>query len=145
MEDQIVVLEAGFEYYGVDISKVESILKMQPVTRLTYAPEYVQGVTHLRDRVLPVINLRKRLGRPDNETARDSRIVVVRCEQAELSMGMIVNGISEVLTGLEGAVEDASISLSGSVDPSFYKGVLRVGRRQVMLLDLEKVLSIVEQ
>jgi purine-binding chemotaxis protein CheW len=94
MENQIVVFEIGSEDFGVEISSVESIIKMQPVTRLPHTPEFVEGVTNLRGKVLPVIDLRKRFGLPPKEADKNSRIIVVSLGETET--GMIVDAVSEV-------------------------------------------------
>ena len=147
MENQIVVFELGSERFGVDIAKVESIIKMQPITRLPHTPEFVEGVTNLRGKVLPVIDLRKRLGLTYRETDRNSRIIVVSVDQVEV--GMIVDEVSEVVTVPEGVVE-AAPAIATNVDSVFIKGIAKLGsagsskeqtEHLVILLDLTQVLS----
>ncbi len=70
MENQIVVFELSSEYFGVEIAKVESIIKMQPITQMPHVPAFVEGVTNLRGKVLPVIDLRKRFGLPRRKRTR---------------------------------------------------------------------------
>ena len=64
MEIQLVIFKLGSESYGVEIATVEGIIKMQAITRLPQAPPFIEGVTNLRGRIIPVIDLRKRLGIP---------------------------------------------------------------------------------
>lgn len=147
MENQIVVFELGSEYFGADIAKVESIIKIQPITQLPHAPAFVEGLTNLRGKVLPVIDLRKRFGLPAQETDKNSRIIVVSVDQMEV--GMIVDEVSEVLTVPEGAVEPAP-AIATTVDSAFIKGIAKLSTndgsgqeaaRLVILLDLTQVLS----
>jgi purine-binding chemotaxis protein CheW len=138
MENQIVVFEIGSEDFGVEISSVESIIKMQPVTRLPHTPEFVEGVTNLRGKVLPVIDLRKRFGLPPKEADKNSRIIVVSLGETET--GMIVDAVSEVLTIPEGAVETAP-AITTHVDSAFITGIAKLDPRLVILLDLQKILS----
>ncbi len=56
MENQIVVSELGSEHFGIEIAKVESIIKMQAITRLSHVSSFVEGVMNLRGKVLPVID-----------------------------------------------------------------------------------------
>lgn len=142
MEKQIVVFELSSEHFGVDIARVESIIKMQPITQMPHAPGFVEGVTNLRGKVLPVIDLRKRFGLPHQEADKNSRIIVVSVDQTEV--GMIVDGVSEVLTIPEGAVE-AAPAITATVDSSFITGIAKLDQRLVILLDLGKVLSAQEQ
>jgi len=95
MENQIVVFELGSEQFGVSIASVESIIKMQAITKMPQAPSFVEGVTNLRGKVLPVIDLRLRFGLTRQEATRNSRIIVISVNKTEI--GMIVDGVSEVL------------------------------------------------
>ena len=151
MENQIVIFALGSEFFGADIAKVESIIKIQPITQLPHTPSFVEGVTNLRGRVLPVINLRKRFGLPARETDKNSRIIVISDDQTEV--GMIVDEVSEVLTVPEGAVESVP-AITTTVDSSFIRGIAKLGsngssaqraERLVILLDLAQVVSTKEQ
>ncbi len=138
MEHQLVVFDLAGEHYGVDIAVVEGIIKMQAITAVPHAPSFVEGVTNLRGKVLPVIDLRKRFGLPDTGTTRDSRIVVV--EMNGTTVGMVVDGVSEVLRISAEAVEPPSPIVT-TVDSAFIRGIAKVGERLVILLDLSKVLT----
>ena len=138
MEIQIVVFELGIEHFGLEISKVESIIKMQSITKLPHTSSFVEGVTNLRGKVLPVIDLRMRFGLPAQQADKNSRIIVVSLDQTEV--GMIVDEVSEVLTVPEGTVE-AAPALTANVDSAFIAGIAKLDTRLVILLDLDKVLT----
>ena len=138
MENQLVVFMLAKEHYGVRIAAVESIIKLQPITAVPCSPAFVEGVTNLRGRVLPVIDLRKRFGLPAEESTKDTRIVVV--EMNSTLVGMIVDAVSEVLRVPAESVEPPSPIMT-TVDSAFITGIAKVGERLIILLDLEKVLS----
>ncbi|MCE1254274.1 MAG: chemotaxis protein CheW [Anaerolineae bacterium] len=142
MERQLVVFELGDENFGVDISAVESIIKMQELTKVPHAPGFVEGVTNLRGIVLPVIDLRKRFGMPKDEGTKDTRIVVTNVDNVKV--GMIVDSVSEVLTIPENVVE-ATPPMISSIDTAFITGIAKLDNRLIILLDLSKVLSSKEQ
>lgn len=142
MENQIVVFELSGEQYGVNIAEVDSIIKMQAITKLPHAPSFAEGVTRLRDRVLPVIDLRKRFGLPAREANRDSRIIIAGEDGSET--GMIVDSVSEVLTIPEQAVESVP-AITTTVDSSFITGIGKLDGRLIILLDLKRVLTVDEQ
>ncbi len=142
MEKQLVVFDLAQEHYGVDIGAVQSIIKMQPITIVPRAPTFVEGVTNLRGTVLPVIDLHKRFGLGQAETSKDTRIVVV--EMNGTTVGMRVDGVSEVLRVPEEAVEPPS-PIVLTIDSTFITGIAKIGDRLVTLLDLSKVLSAEEQ
>ena len=138
MERQIVVFELGNESFGIDIANVEGIVKMQEITQVPKAPDYMEGITSLRGSVLSVINLQKRFGMPEQAKTNDTRIVVVQVEK--LKVGMVVGGVSEVLT-LDEAVIEPPPAMISSATQAFITGVAKVDSRLIIMLDLEKVLS----
>ncbi len=142
MEQQLVVFELANEHYGLDISAVEGIIKMQAITKMPQAPSFVEGVTNLRGTVVPVIDLRKRFMLPPMEHTKDTRIVVVYMEKTKI--GMIVDGVSEVLRIPEEAIEPTPPMVS-TVNTAFIRGIAKLEGRLVTLLDLSKVLSADEQ
>jgi len=117
---------------------VESIIKMQPITQLPHVSSFVEGVTNLRGKVLPVIDLRKRFGLAPRETDKNSRIIVVSLDQTEV--GMIVDEVSEVLTVPAGVVEPVP-AITSTVDSSFITGIAKLNQRLVILLDLHSILA----
>lgn len=138
MERQLVVFELGSEHYGVDIAVVESIIKLQAITVVPRAPHFVEGVTNLRGKILPVIDLRKRLGLPMQPPTKNTRIMVVEAQGA--IVGMIVDGVSEVLRISPEAIEPPA-PLVTSVEAAFITGIAKVAERLVILLDLSQVLA----
>ena len=142
MDRQLVVFELATEHYGVDIGAVQSIIKMEPVTVVPRAPEFVEGVINLRGTVLPVLDLRLRFGLAAEETTKDTRIVVVEIDGTEV--GMVVNAVSEVLMVGDEEIEPPSPVVT-TVDSAFITGIAKVSNRLIILLDLTKVLSTEEQ
>ncbi|MDR3573936.1 MAG: chemotaxis protein CheW [Anaerolineaceae bacterium] len=142
MEKQLVIFELANEFYGVDIAAVESIIKLQPITVVPHAPSFVKGVTNLRGKVMPVIELHKRFGLPSVEPTKDSRIVVVAV--AGMEAGLIVDGVSEVLTIQDQNVEPAP-HMTTTVDSGFITGIAMLDQRLIILLDLSKIMSVQEQ
>jgi purine-binding chemotaxis protein CheW len=139
MENQIVVFNLAGEQYGVHISKVESIIKMQAITKLPHAPRYVEGITNLRGRVVPIIDLHRRFDLNDKPSTADDRIIVVNTSGEDI--GLVVDEVSEVLTINEQAVEPAP-NITTTIDSSFITGIAKIDQRLVILLDLEKVIAI---
>ncbi len=141
MENQLVIFRLSSEDYGVDIAAVDGIFKMQDVTRIPHAPSFIEGVTSIHGRVLPVIDLRKRFGLPPAASTKDTRIVHVTV--AGTKVGMLVDEVTEVLR-----IEEQQISppppITLTVDSAFITGIAQVGERLIILLDLGKVLNVEE-
>jgi purine-binding chemotaxis protein CheW len=137
-EEQVVVLELAGEAYGVEIGRVQEIIRMQPITRVPNGPAFIEGVTNLRGRVIPVLDLRQRFGLHASEATRRSRIVVA--ELGKHTVGLVVDGVSEVLRVPAEAVEPPSALVTTS-DSAYLRGVAKLGERLVLLLDLSRILS----
>ncbi|MHB9036711.1 MAG: chemotaxis protein CheW [Armatimonadota bacterium] len=139
--EQLVVFDLAHEYYGADIGAVNTIIRMQDITKIPRSPEFVEGVINLRGTIIPVIDLRKRFGLPVSEATKSSRIVVV--EAAGQMIGMVVDAVAETLRLPSDAIEPPS-PIVATVDSAYVRGVGKQDSRLVILLDLEKVLTMKE-
>ena len=134
---QLVVFSLGKESYGVDIYRVREIIRVPVITRVPRAPEYVEGVINLRGGVIPVIDLRKRFGMEKGQESADRRIVVA--ELANQTVGMIVDGVSEVLEVDESEIDPPSEYVI-TVESEYITGIVK-REKLIILLDLERVLE----
>lgn len=138
-ERQWVVFALADEEYGLGISAVDSVVRLQPITAVPGAPPFVEGVTNLRGTVLPVVDLHKRFGLPPQERTAEARIVVA--EVGGNRVGMIVDAVLAVNPIAPGTIEPPS-PLVATVDSTFITGIAKVeGERLIILLDLERVLA----
>jgi purine-binding chemotaxis protein CheW len=140
-----LTFQLGKEVYGIEILKVQEIIGMMPVTRMPKTPDFVRGVINLRGKVIPVIELRLKFGLEGREDTDRTCIVVVQVAAAAgtVTMGLLVDEVSEVLNVLQEQIE-APPSFGAGVDIDFILGMGKVGQKVVMLLDTDKVLSIEE-
>ncbi len=137
-ERQLVVFDLANEAYGVDIMAVQSIIRMQPITKVPRTMHYVEGVINLRGTVIPVVDLRKRFSLIVTEESKDSRIVVVDINGQEV--GMIVDAVTEVLRVSGDAIEPPSSVISGA-DSAYLLGIAKLEEKLVILLDLDQVFT----
>ena len=135
-ETQLVVFKMGDEFFGVDISIVESIIKIQEITLVPHAHLYVEGVTNLRGTVVPVIDLRTRFSMPRVEPTKDTRIIVVEHEGAMI--GMVVDAVTEVLRIPSRVIEPPSAFVAG-FDSAFITGIAKFNSRLITMLDFAKI------
>jgi purine-binding chemotaxis protein CheW len=141
-ERQLVVFQLAAEFYGVEIARVHEIIRLQTVTRVPRAPAFVEGVINLRGKVIPVVDLRRRFGLPTADHTRASRIVVV--EIGDQVVGVVVDGVSEVLRVSGATVEPPSPVVAG-IDSEYIHGIAKLSDRLVILLDLDRVLAQTER
>ena len=136
---QLVSFQLGPEEYAIDILGVQEIIRLVEITHVPNAPHYVDGVVNLRGKVIPIINLRNRLGLSSTEPTKDTRIIVV--EVARLILGFIVDSVEEVLRLPEDLIEPPPSTGRGGAD-EFHRGVGRVNGRLLILLDLDLLFEI---
>ncbi|MCH7620603.1 MAG: chemotaxis protein CheW [Chloroflexi bacterium] len=141
-EQQLVVFDLADEGYGVDISAVREIIRLQEITHVPRTPEFVKGVINLRGKVIPVIDLRKRFGLAVEAESQDNRIVVV--DIGDQDIGVVVDAVTEVLRIPTDSVEPPA-SVITTADSDYLLGIAKLDSRLIVLLDLRKVLSEDEQ
>ncbi len=140
-EGQYVVFRLGREVYGLEISTVREIITMQAITEVPGTEECIEGVINLRGRVIPVFNLHKKFNLAGGEVTRASRIVIVEVDGT--SIGMLVDGVSEVVKIAGDLIEQPSGLLCG-IGEDYLTGVAKMTDNLVILLDLNKVLRIAD-
>ena len=143
---QYLTFELGKEIYGLEILKVQEIIGMMNVTSVPRTPEYVRGVINLRGKVIPVIDLRLKFGMASQEDTSRTCIIVVQVRGADqqVTMGIIVDEVSEVLDVNPDQMEP-SPSLGNGVEADFIFGMGKIGDKVVMLLDVDKALSTTDE
>jgi len=135
---QLVSFVIQNEEFGVDILKVQEIIRPMDITRVPNAPTFVEGVINLRGRIVPIVDLRARFGLPPRAQDKDTRIVVV--ELHEQVTGFMMDAVKEVIRVDEDVIEPPP-ELAIGVDTEYLKGVAKLDDRLLILLDLEEVLS----
>ncbi|GAB6877119.1 chemotaxis protein CheW [Thermaerobacter litoralis] len=137
-ENRVLVLfRLAGEDYGLDVGCVREIITWQPPTRVPRTPPFVEGIINLRGHIIPVLDLRRRLGLAQGERERSTRIVVV--ELGATVVGLVVDAVSEVIRLPGGTIEPPAEVLA--VDASFIEGIARHGDRLILVLQPQQVLA----
>lgn len=135
---QLVTFSIGEEEFGVDILKVQEIIRTMEITKVPRAPDFVEGVINLRGKVIPIIDLRKRFGLPTRDHDKHTRIIVI--EINNMIVGFVVDSVSEVLRIPASTVEPPPPVVSG-LESEYISGVGKLEDRLLILLDLNRLLS----
>jgi purine-binding chemotaxis protein CheW len=132
----------GREGYGIQILKVREIIGYMDITAVPRTPGHVKGVINLRGQVISVLDLRMKFGMEEAERTEETCIIVVETTAAgrKISIGLIVDKVSEVLNIADENIEDAP-SFGMSVDAQFILGMGKIGQSVKILLDIDKVLG----
>lgn len=139
---QLVSFVVQNEEFGVDILKVQEIIRTVDITRVPKSPQFVEGVINLRGKIVPVIDLRKRFGIETKERDNETRIVVV--DLVDKVVGFLVDKVKEVIR-VEKDIIEPPPDLTTSINANYITGVAKLQDRLLILLDLDRVLSADEQ
>jgi purine-binding chemotaxis protein CheW len=135
---QIVVFALQSNEFGIDIGQVREIDRLVPITRVPRVPAHVEGIINLRGQLVPIVDLRTRLGMPHAAPTKMARIIVA--EIGPRSIGMIVDEVREVVRIPTDQIEQSEGVLEGLAN-EFIGALARIGERLIILLDVEKVLG----
>ncbi len=143
--EQMVTFNLGQEEFGVNILQVQEINRMVEITRVPQTEQYVEGIINLRGKVIPIIDLRKKFGMAEKEYDGYTRIVVV--DVSNEVVGLVVDGVSEVLRVPSDSLEDAPKLVSGESTYSgaaYIKSIAKLADRLLIYLDLGKIIAACE-
>ncbi|MDV6342126.1 chemotaxis protein CheW [Nitrosomonas sp. Is24] len=138
MANEFLTFRLGSEEYGIEILKVQEIRGYDAITQIANAPEFIKGVVNLRGIIVPIIDMRIkfRLG----SATYDQFTVVIILNVAGRVMGIVVDGVSDVITlGLE-QMRPAP-GLGSVIDTEYIMGLGTVDERMLILIDIEKMMS----
>ncbi|EKP95047.1 chemotaxis protein CheW [Thermaerobacter subterraneus] len=133
----LVLFRLAGEDYGIDVGCVREIITWQQPTRVPRTPPFVEGIINLRGHIIPVLDLRRRLGLPEGSRERSTRVVVVELDTTVV--GLVVDAVSEVVRLPAGTIEPPAEVLA--VDASFIEGIARHGDRLILVLQPGQVLA----
>jgi len=138
-QEHLVSFLLANEEYAVDVRLVQEIIRVTEVTPVPRAPEAIKGVINLRGRIIPVVDLKRRLGLGEVEATRLARVVVVKLR--ERLIGLLVDGTSQVLKVPVSLIEPAPEEVV-EIDANYIRGVAKLQDRLIILVDLPKILGV---
>ncbi len=127
----------GDEMYGIEIQYVTEIIGIQRITEVPDQLEYIRGIINLRGKIIPVMDVRLRFKKPFREYNERTCIVVI--DTGDITIGLIVDGVSEVLV-----IQEEDIVLPPEINrerQNYIKAIGKVGADVKLILDCEKLLS----
>ncbi|HSW51569.1 MAG TPA: chemotaxis protein CheW [Bryobacteraceae bacterium] len=137
-----LVFQLGREEFGIRVLKVREIMGIQDITAVPQTPAYVKGVINLRGKVIPVVDLRLKFGLPEIEYTQRTCIIVVQVqgETNSMLMGIVVDGVAEVLNLTASDIEDTPDFGQGVATP-YLLGMAKIKGKVKILLDINQVLT----
>jgi len=137
-EIQLVTFRLGTEEYGINIMQVQEIIRLPDIVWVPKTRSFMEGVINLREQVIPVVDLAKRLGVSSEGRTDDTRVVIANI-QGNL-VGLVVDSVSEVIRIRKEDIEPLPEIMTASNEKCL-KGIAKLNDRLIILLDLENALS----
>lgn len=143
--NQYLTFAVADEEYAIDILRVREILAYAQLTRVPRAPQFVAGVMNLRGSVVPVVDLRVKLGMAATRITSRTCIIVIEVlsESGRTTMGVLTEDVKQVMELRADEVE-AAPSFGTKIDLAFLSGMGDLGDRFALILDVDKVLTTLE-
>ena len=135
---EFLTFRLGAEEYGIDILRVQEIRSYEEPTRIANAPHFIKGVVNLRGVIVPVVDLRIKLGCEKVEYNGFTVVIVLNVRGRVV--GAVVDSVSDVLELASELIKPAP-EMNTSMDTSFITGIASVGERMLILMDIEALMS----
>ena len=139
---QYVTFNLADELFGVEVSRAREILSLTPVTKVPQTPDYLLGVINLRGQVVPVVDMRLKLGLPAGEETEDTCIIVieVQVDDEVLVVGALADAVREVMEIRDDQIEPPP-RLGTKLNIEFINGMGKVDEQFMILLNIDRIFS----
>lgn len=139
---QYVTFSLGKELFGVEVNRTKEILSMTPVTHVPQTPDYLLGVINLRGQVVPVVDMRLKLGLPANAETEDTCIIVVdvQVDDETVTVGALADAVREVLEVRADQIEPPP-KLGTRLKIEFITGMGKIDEQFMILLNLDRIFN----
>ena len=138
---QYIMLRFDSEHYGIDISYIDNIVRLQPITRVPHTQPYFLGIINLRGEIIPVMSMRKKFELPDKENTNASRILILKLE-GNAKIGILVDEVREVVTLTDDDIEKVTSDTSDT--RAYLTGVGKYNDTLISLLNISVLISDIE-
>jgi len=135
---EFLTFRLGAEEYGIDILRVKEIRGYDAVTRIANAPDFIKGVINLRGTIVPIVDLRIRFKLVD--VRYDAFTVVIILTVADCTMGVVVDGVSDVLALTRDQMKPAP-AFGAGIDTQYITGLVSIDERILILVDIERLMT----
>ena len=136
--DEYLTFRLGDEEYAIDILRVQEIRAREPITRLANMPAYLRGIIELRGAIVPIVDLRLKLGMP--EAANDAFPVTIILDVGGQVIGAVVDAVSDVIR-LAAEEVRAAPAAGAAIDAACIRGVAPVEGRMLIVIDIARLMT----
>jgi purine-binding chemotaxis protein CheW len=145
-DNKYLIFNLGKEIYGIPILKIKTIERKMDITPVPRTPNFVKGITNLRGKIIPVMDLKEKFGIGTSEVTERTCIIIVdiRTDTGMQTNGLMVDEVSEVLDISEGYIEPVPKYGDMTIDQEFMSGIGKIRDSVIILLDIQKILDFSE-
>ncbi len=136
---QFIVVKIGSEQYGIDISYVDNIVRMQKITRVPKAQPYFKGIINLRGEIVPVMSIRTKMDLEPDEFTDVTRIIILKLEEHGV-LGIVVDEVKEVVTLAPDEIDKVAYDAKNNKS-NFINGVGKHGEELISLFDTNRIID----
>ncbi len=136
---QFIVVKIGSEQYGIDISYVDNIVRMQKITRVPKVQPYFKGIINLRGEIVPVMSIRTKMDLEPDEFTDVTRIIILKLEEHGV-LGILVDEVKEVVTLAPDEIDKVSYDAKNNKS-NFINGVGKNGEELISLFDTNSIID----
>lgn len=132
---QYIILRFGSEQYGIDISYIDNIVRLQTITRVPHSQSYFLGIINLRGEIIPVMSMRRKFELEDVENTGKTRILIIKVDNAKI--GVLVDEVREVVTLCDEDIE----KLTSDDSRTYLTGVGKYNDTLISLINISGLVS----
>lgn len=141
-DEQFIIFSVGSEEYGLNVLRVQEIIRYLTPTKVPHAPSFVEGVIDFRGEVIPVLNLRNRFNLPPKEYDPFSVIIVI--ETNGKIVGLTVDQVSDIINIPKDQIHPAP-DFASQTNTRYLTSLGKLGERLILIIDLDKIMDLNEQ
>ena len=136
---QYVSFSLGNETFAVDVMKIKGVERIIEITAVPQSADFLEGIIHLREEIIPVVDMRLKFGLPKNEFTKETRIILI--EIGKMVIGVIVDRVYEVFQIKEeeiGQMPNIGIKVASR---ELVRGVAKIGNKLIIIIDIDKMFT----
>jgi purine-binding chemotaxis protein CheW len=138
-EKQIITFKLGDEIFGLDITDVERITQLEPITIVPRAPEFISGIMNLAGSIITLVDLSKILGIPEEKDIDQ----VIILENEMMNLGILTGFITDVITVDEASPDEGLVRID-TKESNFISGVFKSKGKIVNVLNTDKLFDYID-
>lgn len=139
---QLIVFKLGNEEYALPIDQIKEIVATPPITKLPQSPDFIKGVSNIRGNIIAIADLEEKFGVNDpNGTSELGQYTLV-IESDSFKIGILVKSVPNTLSASDDEIDESpNVVHDSSLDDNYIKGIVKSGKRLIILIDIFKVIK----